>query len=345
MRVERLASADSAGGQRWDRFVDSCADGSFFHRVGWQSVIHDSFGHATHYLQALDAQDGLRGVLPLAHVKSRLFGSSLVSLPFASFGGIAADHDQARDALQSAAVALAQRLDVAHLELRNVKRQQSDWPTQDLYVAFRMPIPPVLDDKMLAIPQKRRNMVRKAIKLGLHAVRDDTVANFFPAFAINARDHGTPTLPRSWFERIARAFGDDCRILSVRNAEGLTVSSIMCFWHKGVVMAHYAGERPEARGTAANDLKYWELMRWARDRGFGVFDIGRSKKGTGSYEFKRLWGFEPVQLHYQYHLLKRDGIPQNNPNNPKYKRVIRAWQRLPMPVANLIGPWLVRSLG
>jgi FemAB-related protein (PEP-CTERM system-associated) len=152
-------------------------------------------------------------------------------------------------------------------------------------------------------------------------------------------------LPKRYFQALVQAFGRDCRILSVDNAQGRCVSSIMCFFHKGDVMAYYAGETPEAKGTAANDLKYWEVMKWAQAAGCTRFDIGRSKRGTGSFEFKRLWGFEPHDLHYQYLLLQRDGIPQNNPTNPKYRLLINTWQRLPLPVANTIGPWIVRSLG
>jgi len=345
MRIERLDGADRAGGQRWDAFVQSCAGASFFHRAGWQRVIERSFGHRTHFLQAVDDDGAVLGVLPLAEIKSRLFGHSLTGLPFASYGGIAAASPDAHAALLAHALELAQTLGVDHLELRNVERQQPNWPTQDLYVAFKLDIPPVLDDKMLAIPQKRRNMVRKALKLGLRAVPDDSVDNFFPVFATNARDHGTPTLPKRYFEQLQAEFGGDCRILSIYTAAGLCLSSILCFFHRGEVLAYYAGERPQARGTAANDLKYWEVMKWAQSRGCARFDLGRSKKGSGSFDFKRLWGFEPVQLHYQYHLLKRDGIPQNNPNNPKYRMLIRAWQSLPLPVANTLGPWLVRSLG
>jgi FemAB-related protein (PEP-CTERM system-associated) len=234
---------------------------------------------------------------------------------------------------------------VDHLELRNVECQQPEWPTQDLYVAFKRDIPAALDDKMLAIPQKRRNMVRKALKAGLRAVPDDTVEHFFPVFATNARDHGTPTLPKRYFEQLQTEFGEDCRILSIYTSTHVCISSILCFFHKDEVLAYYAGERPQARGTAANDLKYWEVMKWAQSRGCTRFDLGRSKKGSGSFDFKRLWGFEPMQLHYQYRLFKRETIPQNNPNNPRYRMLIQAWQRLPLPVANTIGPWLVRGLG
>lgn len=342
-RVDSLDVRDSAGARRWDDFVSRCERATFFHRSGWQPVIRDVFGHSTHFLQAIEG-DRVVGVLPLAHVRSRLFGNALVGLPFATYGGIAAETADASRVLQEEAVRLAEVLQVGHLELRNVERQQ-DWPVQELYVDFRMPVPAVLDDRMAAIPQKRRNLVRKALKLGMTAVRGDSVAHFFPTFAENARDHGTPTLPRRYFERLAEVFGDDCSILSICDATGRRVSSIMCFFHRQEVLAYYAGETRHARSTSANDLKYWEVMRWAKDRGCTVFDIGRSKKDTGSYEFKRLWGFEPVQLHYQYHLVRRTSIPQHNPNNPRYRRLIRTWQRLPLPIANCVGPWIVRSLG
>lgn len=344
LAIRRLVPGDAAAMQRWAEFVRRCPESSFFHRVEWASILADSFGHRPHYLFA-EREGEVAGVLPMAEVRSRLFGHSLSSLPFATTAGIAAADEEARLALQASAESLARELGVSHLELRNPTPQQAGWPVQDLYVDFRMDIPAVLDDKMLAIPQKRRNMVRKALKLGLRPVCNDTVERFFPVFARNARDHGTPTLPRSYFDELTRRFGSDCRILSVDDASGQCISSILCFFHRQDVMAYYAGETPAAKGTAANDLKYWEVMKWARADGYTRFDIGRSKRGTGSFEFKRTWGFEPHALHYQYRLIRRSEIPQNNPSNPKYRLLIAAWQRLPMPVANWLGPKLVRSLG
>ena len=106
-----------------------------------------------------------------------------------------------------------------------------------------------------------------------------------------------------------------------------------------------AGSRA-ARGLAANDLMYWEVMRRAgRDRGATMFDFGRSKAGTGAFAFKKNWGFAPQELHYCYRLGPGAQVPDNNPNNPKYRLLIAAWKRLPLAVANLIGPRLVRGLG
>lgn len=343
LSVHRLRPGDTAGARRWDEFVLRMPGSNFFHRSPWQGLMEEVFAHRAHYLY-VERGGEIVGVLPMAEVRSRLFGHALSSLPFATQAGILAADSASRHELALSASALARELGVEHLELRHGESQMS-WPSQDLYVDFRMPIPETLDDRMLAIAQKRRNMVRKAIKLGLRAVPDDSVARFFPAFARNARDHGTPALPKRFFEALTRRFGQDCRILSIEDAQGRCLSSILCFFHRGTVMAYYAGETPEAKAAAANDLKYWSVMKWARDAGCHEFDIGRSKQGTGSFEFKRLWGFTPHPLHYEYLLLRRDAIPQNNPTNPKYRLLIAAWQRLPVPVANLLGPPIVRSLG
>lgn len=344
MIVRQLQQNDPVTAQAWDSFVTGSPDASFFHLSGWQELISRVFRHHCYFLYA-ETDGEIVGVLPLTHVNSRLFGNALVALPFAVYGGIAAKTPMAAQALEDEAIKLGKELAVQHIEFRNTQIRHSDWPTQDLYVTFVRKIPSVLDEKMLCIPQKRRNMVRKAIKLGLYATQDDSVDEFFPVYAENVRDHGTPALPKHYFSELKRIFQNNCEILTIRDQGGAPVSAILSFYFRDRVMAYYAGEKACARNMAANDLKYWELMKRAAARGCEVFDLGRSKKGTGSFEFKRLWEFEAQQLNYEYVLLNRDGIPQNNPMNPKYRLFIAMWQRLPIPLANFIGPFLVRNLG
>lgn len=344
LTIKRLEPDDQATAANWDHFVMGCDHATFFHLAAWQQLIREVFRHRTYFLYA--ERDGvIEGVLPLAQVDSLLFGHSLISLPFASYGGVAANNQDAADALEKEAQQVAKGLGVGHLELRNVGQRHADWPSQDLYVTFRKAIPEVLDDRMMCIPQKRRNMVRKAIKLGLYATWGDSVDDFFPLYAENVRDHGTPALPKRYFKELMQVFGDKCEILTIRAADGSPLSAIMAFYFRDEVMAYYAGEAAQARNTAANDLKYWELMRRAAQRGSKIFDFGRSKRGTGSFEFKRTWGFEPEQLHYEYVLIKRTEVPQNNPMNPKYQAFIALWRRLPIALANQLGPFLVRNLG
>ena len=134
-------------------------------------------------------------------------------------------------------------------------------------------------------------------------------------------------------------------MLTVSAPDGRALSSVLSFYFRGEVLPYYAGDFEPARELAANDFKYWELMRRACARGLKVFDYGRSKLGTGSYAFKKNWGFEPTPLHYEYCLYKRDDVPQNNPSNARYKLLIATWRRLPLAVANWLGPFVVRNLG
>jgi len=343
-QVLQLRVEDQATARRWDEFVLSCPDASFFHRAGWLQVIRKAFGHACMFLYV--ERDGqIEGVLPLAQVKSLLFGHALVSLPFGVYGGVAALNDEAAQLLEREAQLLAQRLGVEHLELRHVQQRHADWPQQDLYVTFRKEILPDEEANMLAIPRKQRAMVRKGIKNGLLSHLDQGVERFFALYADNVHRHGTPAMPKRYFELLREIFGGDCEVLTVTDAAGQPLSTVMSFYFRDEVLPYYAGDAEAARDLAANDFKYWELMRRACARGLRVFDYGRSKQGTGSYAFKKNWGFEPMPLHYEYCLYKRQSVPQNNPANAKYQMLIKTWRKLPISWANWLGPFIVRNLG
>lgn len=344
LRVKQLDQGDVATASRWDMFVDDCNEASFFHRSAWQKIIVEVFRHPAYFLFAED-EGRIQGILPLAHVKSRLFGNALVALPFAVYGGIVAVDSEAVSVLEGAAQELAASLGVDHLEFRNVAPRHPEWPTQDLYVTFRKPVLPVLEDNMLAIPRKQRAMVRKGIKNGLISTVDRDTDRFFALYADNVHRHGTPAMPKKYFDTLLEVFGEDCEVLTVSGPDGRSLSSVLSFYFRDEILPYYAGDDESARHLAANDFKYWELMRRACERGIKVFDYGRSKRGTGSFAFKKNWGFEPQPLHYEYCLYKRDAIPQNNPNNPKYKLFIEAWRRMPISLANRLGPYIVRNLG
>jgi len=344
LKVRRLAPGDSAAVARWDAFVAACAGATFFHKAGWQKIVGEVFRHQTYFLYA-ERAGVIEGVLPLGHVSSLLFGKALVSLPFAVYGGVAASSGEAAEALEGEAQRIAKQLGVDHLELRNLEARHPEWPTQDLYVCFRKVLAPEVEANMQAIPRKQRAMVRKGIKNGLRSEIDRTVDRFFALYADNVHRHGTPAMPKRYFAALLKVFGDDCEILTAVDEGGRPLSSVLSFYFRDEVLPYYAGDDLAARELAANDFKYWELMRRACERGLKVFDYGRSKQGTGSYAFKKNWGFEPQPLYYEYCLYRRDSIPQNNPNNAKYRLLIEAWRRLPIGLANRLGPFIVRNLG
>ncbi len=342
-RVTVRAVSDSDA-PRWSAFVERCAEATFFHSIGWREIIEEVFRHRTHYLLA-ERRGEIEGVLPLVEVKSRLFGHSLVSLPFGVYGGPATDGAEASRALVDRAVGIADDLDADFLELRNRRALCPTWPQQDLYVTFRKEIAADVEANMLAIPRKQRAMVRKGIGNGLRSGIDDDIERFFALYADNMHRHGTPPYGKSYFARLCRVFGPQCEPMIVTDAGGRPVSGVLSFYFRDEVLPYYAGDTVAARDLAANDFKYWELMRRACERGLRVFDYGRSKRGTGSFDFKKNWGFEPAPLHYEYRLRKRDSVPQNNPLNPRYRALVALWRRLPLPVVNALGPHIVRNLG
>jgi FemAB-related protein (PEP-CTERM system-associated) len=283
--------------------------------------------------------------MPLAETKSRLFGHALVSLPFAVYGGPAAIDFASKEALLAAAEHLAGTLDVDYLEVRGRASTCRGWPGQDLYVTFRKEILDDVDANMLAIPRKQRAMVRKGMKNGLRSEIDTTVERFYALYTDNVHRHGTPPFSRRYFNRLKETFGASCEVLTVVDREDNPVSSVLGFYFRDEVLPYYAGDTTDARDLAANDFKYWELMRRACERGVRWYDYGRSKRGTGSFDFKKNWGFEPTPLAYEYRLLKRERVPENNPLNPKYAAFIALWRRLPRSVVNRLGPMIVRNLG
>lgn len=329
---------------RWNEFVLQHPEATFFHRAEWKEVIERAFSQPLYFYFA--EEDGeIKGVLPLGHIKSRLFGNALISLPYYVYGGIVAASESAHSALSEKAQVLAKHLNVDYLELRNIKKQFVDWPTKnDLYARFRKVIDPDVEQNMQNIPRKQRAVVRKGIKAGLHSDYDENINRFYESYALTLHAHGTPAYPRKLFHILKDVFKKDCDILSVFKDEQM-LGSVMSFYFRDEVLPYYAGTSPEARKYKTHDFMYWELMRRSCEQGYKWFDYGRSKLGTGPYSFKKNWGFEPEPLNYEYYLVNANQMPDVNPNNPKYKLFIQAWQKMPFAMTKIIGPYINRHLG
>jgi FemAB-related protein (PEP-CTERM system-associated) len=330
---------------RWDDYVASHPDGTFFHRAAWRSLIERAFGHRTHYVFARRG-DLITGVLPLVHLNSRVFGSSLISNAFCVRGGPLATDEESLDLLRQYAVSAMDRLDVDRLEFRLDSPSGSPgWLSRsDVYATFRRPI--VADDEqnLKAIPRKQRAVIRKALQSQLSVSHDPDVRRFFRIYSESVRNLGTPVFARKYFELLVEEFADCCEILTVID-DGKPVAAVLSFFFKDEVLPYYGGGTPLARLNGANDFMYWELMRHAARRGCRIYDFGRSKIGTGAYAFKKNWGFPAKPLTYEFRVKEGKQLSDRTPLNPKYAPYIAAWKRLPLPVANLLGPPIVRFLG
>jgi FemAB-related protein (PEP-CTERM system-associated) len=327
----------------WDEFVRGSTEGTPFHLTAWKRAVEESFGHRPHYVMARRA-GSLEGILPLFEVPGWPRGRRLISVPYGVYGGICAATPEARLALLQAAEALARRRGAQYVELRNLRDQGLPLPTKELYVTFAREISSDDEKNFEAIPRKQRRMIRQGIKHGLRAdVGRDTLDAFYEIYAHSLRNLGSPVFPRALLGAILTAFGEACHILTVRH-EGKMVAGVLTLFYEDRVLPYYGGALREAFPYAVNDFMYWELMRYAAKQGCRIFDFGRSRVGTGPYNFKRHWGFEPRPLPYQYVLVRARSMPDVNPSNPRLRWAIRGWQRMPLGLTKWLGPRLTRYL-
>jgi FemAB-related protein (PEP-CTERM system-associated) len=328
----------------WEEFVATSPQATFFHKIGWRTIFEQVLRLQTHYLIAW-RESQVVGILPLVHQNEFLSGNALISAPFCVQGGPLAADEEAGAALDAAALALMEELKCSYLEFRSRKATRLGWKVRsDLYATFSRPILPDEKANLLAIPRKQRAVVRKTIEGALVSEVDETIDRLYRVYAESVRNLGTPVFPKRYFSELKRVFRDDCDIVIVVN-EGAPVSAVMNFYFRDRVMPYYGGGTAAARRIGANDFLYWEVLRRALVRGYRTFDFGRSKAHTGAFAFKKNWGFEPEWLEYEFQLRAGSSLPNKNPNNPKYRLFIETWKRLPLPVANFLGPFLIRGLG
>ena len=248
-------------------------------------------------------------------------------------------------ALLDAARELADRTGAEYVELRHRASQQiEDLPTKSLYVTFARPISASDEENLNAIPRKQRRMTRQGAKFGLRAeVGLHHLDAFWHVYAHSVHALGSPVFPRRLFRAIAQEFGKECELLTVWKDEQM-VSGVLSLFYEDQVLPYYGGALHDALQYSVNDFMYWELMCHAARAGNRTFDFGRSREGTGAYNFKRHWGFEPVPLPYQYVLADGGSMPNLSPSNPKMHLAVQAWKRLPLAVTKVVGPRLTKYL-
>ena len=343
----KIRLAEKSDYSRWNKFVMDHNHGTIFHLIAWKEVLERSFGHRSFYLLAEEKNNTsskILGIFPLFQVKSFLFGNCLVSLPFAELGGILAQKKDVESELLLYAINLAKELRVDYLEMRN-KYPIQTFPTKDLYFNFRREIFPEPEENLKAIPRKSRRMVRVGIKAGLQAeFGTDQLSTFYELLARNYHRLGTPIFNIKYFKNLIKILDKNIDILIVKTKEGHPIAGVMTFYFKDQVIPYYAGSNLKFRNLAPNDFMYWKLMEKGCQEGYKWFDFGRSKKDTGSFRFKKHWGFEPEQLAYQYVLNKVNEIPNISPANPKYRKRTDIWKKIPFWATKLIGPHIVKYI-
>lgn len=341
MKIVTLQS----GHAEWDLFVQASQGATAYHCFKWQMVIAKSFGHPCHYLAAIDSSGEWQGILPLVHMRSRIFGNFLVSLPFVNYGGLLCKNEAAAGLLLDEAEKIRRSCGATHVELRHVAPRPGNLPTKQHKVTMVLDLVDDVDSQWKEFKSVIRNRVRRAEKGGLQFMMGhlELLDGFYEVFARNMRDLGTPVYAKSFFQNVLEGFPDTTRLVAVLH-EGRTIAAGIVLWFGDTVEAPWVSSIRDYQALCPNNMLYWEAIRFAIEHKFRKFDFGRSTPQEGTYNFKKQWGAKPIQLHWQY-LMDRDGeLPELSPSNPKYRLAIRAWQRLPVSVTKVLGPQIVRNI-
>ncbi len=343
LTISDCSSAEDRLG--WDGFVRNHECGAGYHLYSWKRVINEVFGHDTIYLMGRNESREIVCVAPLVTLSSPLFGRFLISIPFLNYGGILATNQDARASLETCIEEIATSKEVDHVELRQQEIVETSWVRSERKVSMRLSLPSTYDDLQKQFSSKLRSQVRRAQKEGMTARvgGSECLDEFYRVFSRCMRDLGTPVYAKGFFAKILEVFPKEARICVVSHGE-TPVAAGFLYGFRSSLEIPWAASDKRFNKLAPNMLLYGTVLEYACRQGFQVFDFGRSSPDSGTYRFKEQWGAQPHQLYWYYWMKGGRPVPQLNPQNPKYALAIRLWQNLPVAVANLLGPHIVKHL-
>ncbi len=337
---------DAENTQRWDDYIDQSSDASIYHLSAWKNLIETTFNHQCYYFYALNENNEICGVLPSVNLKSRLFGNYIVSMPFFNYGGVLADSQEISECLNTRLQEQASDNQVSHIQYReSSERLQNLLPVSTSKVNMILQLPETPEALGKLIGSKRRSQIKRPIKEGVsHKIgKAELLDDFYQVFCENMRDLGTPVYGKPFFENILETFQEHCFICIVY-WQGKPVSAGFLIRYKDRMEIPWASTLSYANRISVNMYLYWQILSYAIEIGCSEFDFGRSTVDEGTYRFKKQWKSEPQQC-YWYHWVPEGGeLPNLSPSNAKFDLAIKLWKKLPLPIANTLGPFLVKNL-
>jgi FemAB-related protein (PEP-CTERM system-associated) len=342
MEVRRLES-DGKEHARWDQYVMQHEQATHYHLSGWGRVIQKTYGQRALYMLAEEAGT-IRGILPLIVMKSFLRGRSLTSLPFLDYGGICAEDAYAKKQLLAAALSYGEQERIQLLDLRHQSRSGLDLHQFAKKVTLILPLEHDPDRMWKTLHAKVKNQIRKAMKssltvqwCGLEGLKD-----FYHIYATNMRDLGSPAHSRYFFQAILEEFTSTKLVLVLLNSQ--VIGGGVCLFFRDTILVPWASSLRTFFPYCPNNLLYWEAMRVACERGYRQFDFGRSSYGSGTYHFKKQWGAVERPLCWEYWAKTQHAQPIIQTEDARYNMVVRLWQKIPVPLTKLLGPFIRKQL-
>jgi serine/alanine adding enzyme len=329
--------------EAWMKYVNDSSRATVAHQIEWLAVMRKGLGHQPRYLLAID-NDRLKGILPLVIVKTWWQAKYLISLPWIDYGGVCADNTAAAKILLDKACHVAQGEKVKFMELRSVEAIESDLAAGRDKVTFLLRLGGDTDKILKSFDAKLRNQIRKSQKSGLSAEFGglELLPDFYKIFSWKMHDLGTPVWGYGFFKSILESLPDRARIILISHGEKPIAGGLVLSFKDRLYVPSASAYRSSLK-YCPNHALYWKVIKRGCEQGYKYFDFGRSAVDSPTFKFKKQWVTESTPLNWQYYLNRTKEVPAINPNNPKYKIFIRLWRRLPLPVANFLGPKVIKN--
>ncbi len=344
---EIVRVADTGLDAKWESYVESTPHASLYHALEWREILLRTFGHRSWYLMALD-HGKTRGILPLVEMKSSLFGHFFVSLPFLDYGGILADAPEYEAALATAAADLAAKRGAHHIELRQsfaaTGYVAAGWKLRQHKAALVIPLSTDPEVHWSGLNSRLRGKVRRAEKSGATFSVEalDGLDDFYRVFSLNMRNLGTPVYSPSFFQHVLR-HARDAVVMVVRH-EGRPAAAAIALRRGQRVEVPWICSDYTQSSLNLNEYLYWNAIQWVCRSGARELDLGRCSIGGGVFRFKMQWNPEIRPLFWYYWLSPGVELPEFSPDNPRYALAVNCWKKMPLALANLLGPWIVRGV-
>jgi hypothetical protein len=379
MQIRLYQNSDK---ELWDAYVMRHPDSTHCHLSGWKEVIEKTYGHKACYLIAerscgtnnssnsINSSNAVVGLLPLIHIKSLIFGNQLVSMPFLNYGGILADNEETEIALLSEAVKLGQKVKASTIELRHLKPLTISVPptssdssnpmnpsnssnpsnpincvTKTHKVRMLLQLPESSDELFKSYNAKLRSQIRRPQKEGMDSIVGgaELLDDFYKVFTVNMRDLGSPVHSKNLFREILNHFDQNVKI-GIVNYKGQSVAAGMIIRFKNIIEIPWASTLKKYNQFSPNMLLYWSFLEYACKNGHQYFDFGRSTPGEGTHRFKEQWGAKPFPMYWHNIVLNGKPAGNNESEKSRYEKAIRYWKRLPLPISNMIGPYIRKHI-
>ncbi len=360
-----------------------------FHTPEYARFIEEAFGCKYELLSVteemasnihLNPSKEIRLILPYTKIKSRIFGTRIISTAFLEYGGFAGSENYIKEAFDY----LTQKYSKEYnfLEIRGGLEKfdnvlSSKLIKRDLYKRFVLK----LEDQETTwnnIQKWKRKAIKKALSsVEVKEVPSTDLDDFYALYCQNMHRFGSPAYSKQYFVSFYKNIvqsGDGKELNSGGNelnskdntldlkdnelnskgdnslgkiygayVHGKLVSALLGFCFRERIHIIIAVSDPKFQEFRPNDALHWTFISWGVDHGYKWFDFGRVREGSGQFEYKQKWGPTLKELPSYYLLWKAKEIPFIDPS--KHEFLVKIWKLLPLWFTTKIGMKLRIGLG